>query len=1021
MPVGSLNVELGINAASFIDGLSKATIKMRSFGADVQKTFSGLSNSIGAMAGSFGAFGPVGMAVSQGLMRMGEAAGWAMKETAGMSPILGVFASAAAGMVAGAVAAEGALIGLAIQGSEIVHRFDLMSQKTGMSTATLQTFEAMGKVTGMSLEMLTKAMQKFDRAISGQGSKVAQSTLKELGVTSHDSKEALLQLADAFSKMEDGTTKVADATAIFGGRMGIQLIPFLNKGREGVAEFSEIVKEFGPVIGEQAKKNTEDWEKATLKLSLAFDSFKVSLSDTVGLLSKFVEATAVATKAFGDFVSEVAQHPIEAAKAFGKGAVAQIGRASALEKGMAVPTLGLSLLGAGIGGGIAGVSTAADRKREAMAAAVKPEKAEDKAVEALREKYQTLYDIEKDGGEAAYALEEKKKDITAAVTAGKMKEAYELQKQIPLLEAAAALEKEREPKVLRKREEGVTLEFAKKGREAQDQLALASALGESSAAIDVQAYREKAAAIVAEMRARAVDSEGNAIKELTDRIDAAAPAYERLAVVSDIAAKVREFGQAQQKAAEDAAEQTTALGRMFNAYAKGGDAIDEAAVDESLAKETVALRRLQDEFDLATQADGEFAESTIRLQTALDLAALKLGKRRDEEERKKAATTAGKAVQQVYAAGPGGLEKQLADIRSVRDAYLKAGGDEQTIDLVIGNLENELYKRRRANAFDLANIETKAASDRLQLEIAEYKQHAEYAFNAANADKILAQEKFNDALKYANQQFELDNQTLLNKAKAYDQQKAQSAQWDEAAMKVGSFGQRTAAVFDEIRANGEDMWGSFARTAVKAVDDVSTNLAHLVVTGKSNFREMGLGLAESLTKSVVQKGMSAMAGGILGSTGLGGMLGGAMGGKPDGTQGNPMHVVMNDMNELLGGLSGGKEGEGGGFGGLGKMITGLGKGIGGVFKSIGGLFGGFLAGGGDVTPGKAYIVGERHPEFFVPRQPGTVATSLKTGGAQTNVVNVNFHGVTDADTFKANRTQIMNGISMAVGRAGGRR
>jgi hypothetical protein len=40
----------------------------------------------------------------------------------------------------------------------------------------------------------------------------------------------------------------------------------------------------------------------------------------------------------------------------------------------------------------------------------------------------------------------------------------------------------------------------------------------------------------------------------------------------------------------------------------------------------------------------------------------------------------------------------------------------------------------------------------------------------------------------------------------------------------------------------------------------------------------------------------------------------------------------------------------------------------GGFFSIFSLFGGFLAEGGDVTPGKAYVVGEEHPEFFIPKE-----------------------------------------------------
>lgn len=53
---------------------------------------------------------------------------------------------------------------------------------------------------------------------------------------------------------------------------------------------------------------------------------------------------------------------------------------------------------------------------------------------------------------------------------------------------------------------------------------------------------------------------------------------------------------------------------------------------------------------------------------------------------------------------------------------------------------------------------------------------------------------------------------------------------------------------------------------------------------------------------------------------------------------------------------------------------------------IGALFGGFRQHGGPVTPGRAYVVGERGPEVFMPRVPGTVLPS-GAGGGVTVVIN----------------------------------
>ena len=75
------------------------------------------------------------------------------------------------------------------------------------------------------------------------------------------------------------------------------------------------------------------------------------------------------------------------------------------------------------------------------------------------------------------------------------------------------------------------------------------------------------------------------------------------------------------------------------------------------------------------------------------------------------------------------------------------------------------------------------------------------------------------------------------------------------------------------------------------------------------------------------------------------------------------------LNNLLGGA-------GGGNGGLGAMLG----------QSVGALFG--LPGratGGPVAPGRAYLVGERGPEVFVPTAAGRVETGMAAPGRDVRV------------------------------------
>ena len=62
------------------------------------------------------------------------------------------------------------------------------------------------------------------------------------------------------------------------------------------------------------------------------------------------------------------------------------------------------------------------------------------------------------------------------------------------------------------------------------------------------------------------------------------------------------------------------------------------------------------------------------------------------------------------------------------------------------------------------------------------------------------------------------------------------------------------------------------------------------------------------------------------------------------------------------------------------------------------------AAGGPVDMGRAYMVGERGPELFVPGASGQIVPS--GAGAGGNTFHVHVHGVTDAQSFRQSEGQI---------------
>jgi hypothetical protein len=203
------------------------------------------------------------------------------------------------------------------------------------------------------------------------------------------------------------------------------------------------------------------------------------------------------------------------------------------------------------------------------------------------------------------------------------------------------------------------------------------------------------------------------------------------------------------------------------------------------------------------------------------------------------------------------------------------------------------------------------------------------------------------------------------------------------------------AIGDQMVADGKDTGDKLASIFLGTVDKIEDKFAQMVVKGRANFRDILPAMEEQLVKVGLQKGVST----LLGHFGIGG------GHKPDGTAGNPLHVIM-------AGAGGAASGAASAIPGVGSSVSSMSGALGGFFSEI---FGGFMAEGGDVTPGRAYVVGEKHPEFFVPRTSGTVSKGL-VGGNQTSIV-MHVHGVSDADSFRRSHAQIAGELHRTISMA----
>ncbi len=244
--IGQLLVELLVNTDAFQGGMTKAAGAAKQFGNDLKGSFSGLTTQFSQLGNSIGlSFGPLSGVANIATNAITSLASTIGKVGSGVPGIM-LTGAAVASVGTAAVAAAAAWAGLAIGGAHVVEELEFTHEKLGISIADLQTLKYAGEAVDVPLQTMVRGFRTFEKALADNSGHMsaAQIALKNLGVTSKDPKEALLQVADAISKIEDPTVRAADASALFGSRMGLQLMPLLMKGRDGFVEYQRVTDEF---------------------------------------------------------------------------------------------------------------------------------------------------------------------------------------------------------------------------------------------------------------------------------------------------------------------------------------------------------------------------------------------------------------------------------------------------------------------------------------------------------------------------------------------------------------------------------------------------------------------------------------------------------------------------------------------------------------------------------------------------------------------------------------------------------
>ena len=140
-----------------------------------------------------------------------------------------------------------------------------MSQRIGVSVESLSTLTAAAAISDVGVEALGKSMAKLAKTMTGVAAgevNEAASAFQFLGISAKQLSsltpdQVIERMAESFSKMKDGADKTAIAMAIFGSRIGTQMIPLLNTGAKGLQEMRENAVALGLVFTTQTTKQAE--------------------------------------------------------------------------------------------------------------------------------------------------------------------------------------------------------------------------------------------------------------------------------------------------------------------------------------------------------------------------------------------------------------------------------------------------------------------------------------------------------------------------------------------------------------------------------------------------------------------------------------------------------------------------------------------------------------------------------------------------------------------------------------------
>lgn len=264
---------------------------------------------------------------------VGESMGGMLKD--GLKSMAGPVAAVAAGM-----SVEHIVEGSIHSFEDLAGSVNSMKRVIGGSVEDVSALRGALQLSGTDADGATASMAKLEKGmvagIAAGGNKVTDS-LTALGVAFTDANgkakpmtELLPGLAEKFKSMPDGAEKTAAAMTLF-GKSGTSMLPFLNKGSEGIAELEGKAKSMGLTLDDSAIAKFKESKVAQREFQATLQGLQVTLGQA------FLPVLEGVQNAFREFFIPL----IEKATAFVKAHMKQFDDLGTMLKDLVVPVLNL--------------------------------------------------------------------------------------------------------------------------------------------------------------------------------------------------------------------------------------------------------------------------------------------------------------------------------------------------------------------------------------------------------------------------------------------------------------------------------------------------------------------------------------------------------------------------------------------------------------------------------------------------------------------------------------------------------